>query len=66
MPIYLYQCQDCGEKYEKILKMNQGNIEDSTLYTECPKCEGEGVKQLVTCHFKINGYSESNGYSKQS
>ncbi len=35
MPIYEYRCQDCGEKFEKLVRGNSGQPE-----LTCPNCGG--------------------------
>mgnify|MGYP003681935130 CR=1 FL=1 len=45
MPIYEYRCQECGEKFEKLVRsMN------SALATECPNCGGQRVN-FVSINF---------------
>jgi len=41
MPIYDYGCENCGHKYEKLVKLN-------TLPPPCPECNSEDVKKLVS------------------
>lgn len=43
MPIYEYQCLECGEKFEKLVRsMN------SPQEIECPKCGGRKVEKLLS------------------
>ena len=50
MPIYEYQCQDCGHELEAIQKMS-----DPAL-TECPKCQGQGLKKRISAAgFRLSG-----------
>lgn len=50
MPIYEYQCQDCGHQLEKLQK-----ISDPAL-TECPNCNSQGLKKLVSAAgFQLKG-----------
>jgi putative FmdB family regulatory protein len=61
MPLYQYRCSSCGFDFEKTL-----HIKDRDIPTEwpCLKCRNVTVKrELCPSLFKINGYSESNGYS---
>ena len=49
MPIYEYVCDDCGERYERIV-MNQ------TQEIRCPKCEsGKHTLQLSVFAAPANG-----------
>ena len=50
MPIYEYQCTDCGHSLEILQKMN-----DDAL-TTCPNCKKEALKKQVTAAaFKLKG-----------
>ena len=50
MPIYEYQCQDCGHELEKIQKMS-----DSPL-TDCPQCkQTKLVKKISAAGFRLTG-----------
>jgi|GEM_PF-287390 len=42
MPIYEYQCPDCGHRFEKLQKVSEGPV------TLCPSCGEEHVKKLVS------------------
>ena len=43
MPIYEYRCQECGEKFEKLVR-----FDTSTSEIECPKCGGRKVEKLIS------------------
>lgn len=43
MPIYEYRCQQCGEIYEKLRR-----IQDADRDLRCPKCESENVQRMVS------------------
>ena len=50
MPIYEYQCQDCGHKMEAMQKMND------PLLTDCPNCAAPQLKKLVSAGgFQLKG-----------
>lgn len=61
MPIYEYQCDECGASYEVIQKMS-----DEPL-TVCEKCGGPLHKVLhpVAIHFKGSGFYTTD-YGKGS
>ena len=42
MPIYEYQCEDCGEKFEKLVPMS------AKTNPPCPKCSSEHVKKKIS------------------
>ena len=43
MPFYEYQCQECGEKFEKLVRLST-----STSEIECPKCGCRKVEKLIS------------------
>jgi len=50
MPIYEYQCQQCGHQLEALQK-----ISDDPL-VECPKCKGASLQKLVSAaSFRLKG-----------
>jgi putative FmdB family regulatory protein len=40
MPIYEYRCEDCGTKFEKLVRRTNGGPE-----IECPSCGQKHLKQ---------------------
>jgi putative FmdB family regulatory protein len=61
MPIYEYQCSDCGNQFELRQKFSDEPA------TECPKCGGTIQKLISQSSFALKGsgwYTE--GYSKNS
>jgi putative FmdB family regulatory protein len=52
MPLYEYECNACGNRFERIQKFSDPPI------TACPKCEGE-VRKLLSApaiQFKGSGW----------
>ena len=49
MPLYEYQCSNCGHIGEHLQKMN-----DPTL-TACPTCEGTYVRLVARSAFVLKG-----------
>ena len=50
MPIYEYQCSECGHKLEVLQK-----ISDDPL-TICPACEASALKKLISAvGFRLSG-----------
>jgi putative FmdB family regulatory protein len=43
MPIYEYQCLECGEKFEKLVRSISASVA-----IECPKCGGRKVEKLLS------------------
>ena len=55
MPIYEYLCQDCGAKFEKLVRRSADAPE-----TECPSCGQKHLKQeYSTFAAHANGPSKS-------
>src|SRR5688572_18268754 len=53
MPLYEYQCEDCGERFERIRKFS-----DPPLDERCPTCGGP-IKKLISSpaiQFKGKGW----------
>jgi putative FmdB family regulatory protein len=50
MPIYEYQCQDCGHKLEVMQRLTEGPLKT------CPSCAEEGLKKLISkVGFQLKG-----------
>jgi putative FmdB family regulatory protein len=62
MPIYTYECENCGERFEAKQSFN-----DEPL-TVCPTCEGKiyRVIQPVGIVFKGSGFYVTDSRSKQN
>jgi putative FmdB family regulatory protein len=54
MPIFEYRCQDCGTKFEKLVRRSD------TAALECPSCGKQHLEQeLSTFAAHANGGSKS-------
>lgn len=62
MPIYEYECEQCGVRFERLQRMA-----DSPL-TECPECDGHvhRVIQPVGIIFKGSGFYVTDNKGKSS
>ena len=50
MPIYEYECKDCGHKMEALQKISDA------LLTDCPECsKGSLQKQISAAGFRLKG-----------
>lgn len=58
MPIYEYECK-CGHTESIFSKLSDA---DGKLL--CEKCNCPMRRIISLSHFKVNGFSEANGYSK--
>ncbi len=52
MPVYLYQCEACGVRFEKLQRMSDDPL------TDCPECDGpvHRVIQPVGVIFRGSGF----------
>lgn len=52
MPIYLYQCDSCGVRFERMQRMTDAPL------TDCPECDGKvhRVVQPMGIIFKGSGF----------
>ncbi|MGQ9600363.1 MAG: FmdB family zinc ribbon protein [Anaerolineae bacterium] len=52
MPIYLYECESCGVRFERMQRMSDAPL------TDCPECDGRvhRVLQPVGIIFKGSGF----------
>ena len=56
MPIYEYKCQDCGTKFEKLVRRSSDSAE-----LECPSCGQRHLNQeLSTFAAHANGAPKSS------
>ena len=50
MPIYEYECNSCGEKFEAFLGMNDAPVK------KCTYCKSVKIKKLISnCSFQLKG-----------
>ncbi|MFW5967703.1 MAG: FmdB family zinc ribbon protein [Persicimonas sp.] len=50
MPVYKYQCEDCGHTFEDLRGFNDSNPE------ACPACDGPEVRRLISGgNFQLKG-----------
>jgi putative FmdB family regulatory protein len=56
MPIYEYQCSDCGHEFEKLVRFSDPKINSPN----CPDCQSENTfKRLSTIAAYSGGKSQS-------
>jgi putative FmdB family regulatory protein len=59
MPIYEYRCEDCGTKFEKLVRRMNGTATEVSD-VECPSCGQKHLKQeLSTFAAHAGGNSKS-------
>lgn len=49
MPIYEYECIDCGKTFETVQKITEEPL------TSCPFCSGKVKKLVSNCFFQLKG-----------
>ena len=50
MPLYEYQCEDCGHAFEALQKMNDEPLQ------HCPACDAASLRKLVSAAgFRLKG-----------
>ena len=59
MPIYEYECENCGRLVEHLLTSKEAKI---TTVLECGKCGGPMKKVISASNHAIKGYSYKNLY----
>jgi putative FmdB family regulatory protein len=62
MPIYEYECEQCGVRFEKMQRMADAPL------TDCPECNGHihRVMQPVGIIFKGSGFYVTDNKGKSS
>ncbi len=59
MPIYEFKCKTCKKVSEVLVK----NSEMDKKIVDCPLCGQDAKKIMSVSLFKVNGFSEANGYA---
>lgn len=57
MPMYEYQCRQCGEQYEELRR-----IQDADRDLQCPFCGAEDVERLLSA-FATGGCRATGGFT---
>jgi putative FmdB family regulatory protein len=57
MPIYEYRCQECGEKFEKLVRGNNDHPE-----LTCPNCGSKQAEKLLSL-FGTSGFSTTRNFT---
>lgn len=50
MPMYEFACQDCGQSFEKRLRMSQASDAQ-----DCPSCGSHQTRKLISSAFAVGG-----------
>tara|TARA_Y100001936_G_scaffold215549_1_gene226073 strand:- start:10 stop:237 length:228 start_codon:yes stop_codon:yes gene_type:complete len=71
MPLYEYECQKCGHKFEKLVKLNSANpvctLAISTGQEKIlERCDGDTKKLISKNNFHLKGEGwYKDGYTKK-
>jgi len=58
MPIYEYECTNCGHRFEELV------FSKSDIDPQCPKCKAKNTKRLMSAtSFSTSGSSFSGSHS---
>ncbi|UCD85780.1 MAG: zinc ribbon domain-containing protein [Deltaproteobacteria bacterium] len=52
MPMYEFECQECGEIFEELLGINE-----STDGLKCPKCQAKNPRKVLSVFSSATGGS---------
>lgn len=63
MPIYTYECNMCG--HQKEIFASSAKTRPKVVKCDNDKCIYYMYFIMSACNFKINGYNEKNGYTKE-
>jgi putative FmdB family regulatory protein len=55
MPLYDYQCKDCGEAFEVRAAIKE---KEAGLELVCPKCGSHEARQMLTAALMLHGRKE--------
>jgi putative FmdB family regulatory protein len=58
MPIYEYECHDCGREFEKVVRFAEADQPQV-----CPDCKSENTKKKVSVFASFGGLSSGGGGS---
>jgi putative FmdB family regulatory protein len=62
MPIYEYQCHDCGKEFEKMVRFSEADRDQA-----CPSCQSQNTKKKISVFASMGGPgAESSGSSGSS
>jgi putative FmdB family regulatory protein len=56
MPIYEYQCNDCGAQFEKLMGFSDPKVNSP----ECPDCQSENTRKRLSTVASFNRGSTSS------
>jgi putative FmdB family regulatory protein len=61
MPIYEYECTDCGKPFEKMVRFSEADKEQT-----CPTCQGRNTRKKISTFASLGGSGGDGGSSTGS
>ena len=61
MPLYEYQCKDCGDEFEKMVRFSEADQNPA-----CPVCQSQNTKKKISVFASLGGSLNGGGTSTSS
>jgi putative FmdB family regulatory protein len=58
MPLYEYQCNTCGEEFEKVVRFSEADLSPA-----CPACQGEDTRKKISTFASLAAFLTGGGGS---
>jgi putative FmdB family regulatory protein len=58
MPLYEYQCNNCGKNFEKMMRFSEAN-----LLPVCPACQSQDTRKKISAVASFNASLGNNNLS---
>lgn len=60
MPIYEYRCPQCGEKFDKLVRLG------ADVEVRCPRCDSDKPQRLISLVAHTSSGSGASSYSSSA
>jgi putative FmdB family regulatory protein len=61
MPIYEYECSECGDSFEKMVRFSEADQPQI-----CPTCQSQNTKKKISVFASLGGAGNESGGSASS
>jgi putative FmdB family regulatory protein len=61
MPLYEYQCNTCGEEFEKMVRFSEAELTPA-----CPACQGEDTRKKISAFASLAAFLTGDSSSNSS